>query len=278
VEAYSAKQLEAEVSHRVLKELQVEDAIAKPKATKVVRGTAHAGGKAVARPSVPKKGVGRGIRHAVKPGQLAFYTKRVNRAVKIAFEESVGEGDIVIVKMPHTAHEQIFRLVVKGLPDIVERRHADQLEKHIESLVDTYLPVDPLAPAYAELINDNAKARANLIEKMPMLTSAAVASLAGHDAQNRSITASRWKKARLIFAVRHNGSDLYPAFQFRDQEPHPTIAKVLLAFPETVSGWKIAFWFAGANGWLAGARPMDQLDAVEQVVAATRHEGEAWMG
>lgn len=256
METYSAKQLEAEVSRLVLKELQVEKSAVKPKGTKVVRG---------------------GVDRAVNAG-LAFCKERVDRAVKVAIEESVGNGDIVIVKMLATTHEQIFRLVVKGLPEIVERRHANQLEKHIESLVDTYLPADPLAPAYAELINDNAKARAHLIEKMPMLTAAAVASLAGHDAKNRSVTASRWKKAGLIFAVRHNGSDLYPAFQFRDQEPHPTIAKVLTTLPETMSGWKIAFWFAGPNGWLAGARPMDQLDAVEQVVSAARHEGEAWIG
>ncbi|HEY4077399.1 MAG TPA: hypothetical protein VGM26_10770 [Rhizomicrobium sp.] len=139
--------------------------------------------------------------------------------------------------------------------------------------MDAYLPVDPLAPVYAEFANDNAKARADLINEMPMLPAAAVASLAGHDARNRSVTASRWKKARSIFAVRHNGNDLYPAFQFRDQEPHPTVGKVLAALPETMSGWKIAFWFAGANGWLGGARPMDRLDTVDQIVSAARHEG-----
>ncbi len=282
VEAFSAKQLEAEVSRLVLKELQTEEPSPKPKGTKTISGRGHVGAKSAkanpAKPSLPQKGEVRGTRRAVTESELAFYKARVSRAVKVAFRESVGNGAIVIVKMHAMPHEQIFRLVVKELPDIVERRHADQLEKQIESLVDTYLPADPLAPAYAELINDNAKARANLIEKISFLTAADVANLAGHGAQNRSVTASRWKKNRQIFAVRHNGGDLYPAFQFREQEPHPTIAKILATLPDTMSGWKIAFWFAGANGWLGGARPMDQLDAVDQVVSAARHEGEVWVG
>lgn len=289
MEAVTAKQFEAELSRQVLKELEGPvparhagkgvKIISSEHIVQVVGASAKAKASA-AKPALPKTGSLRASRRALSEKDLAsFYKVRVHRAVRAAFQNSVGaEDDFVIVSVSGTQHQAILRAVVKGLPEVVERRQANQLEKHIESLVDVYLPKDPLASAYAELANDNAKARAELLAEMPMLQAAEIASLAGHDARNRSVTASRWKKTGQIFAVRHNGTDLYPAFQFRDQQPHPTIAKVLAVLPEAMSGWKIAFWFAGANGWLAGARPMDRLDATDQIVSAAQHEGEAWAG
>ena len=68
------------------------------------------------------------------------------------------------------------------------------------------------------------------------------------------------------------------AFQFRDGEPHPAIARILAALPVTLTPWQIAFWFVSANGWLDDETPKDRLDEVEAVIEAARHEGEEVMG
>lgn len=130
----------------------------------------------------------------------------------------------------------------------------------------------------SELVMDNLLARRRFLETVPCLTSKQLAAMAGHNAKNEAMTASRWAQAGRIFSVPGPQEDLYPAFQFQDGTPHPTVARVLAEMPEQKSSWQIAFWFVSNNGWLDGATPAERLADCEAVVAAARHEVEKFIG
>src|SRR6202030_2792111 len=135
--------------------------------------------------------------------------------------------------------------------------------KNIDTLVGLYLPDDPVAEARRAIETDNARQRARFLSEVACLTSKEIAQNAGHQAANASVTASRWKQQGRIFSVPSRGSELYPAFQLREGQPHPTVAKILRELPEQMTSWQIAFWFTSSNSWLRGAAPADHLDDEE---------------
>jgi hypothetical protein len=184
----------------------------------------------------------------------------------------------MIFNTPNAQLEPVMLKVLEQAADAVQARRKALTERQIEALADVYMVNDPLAVAMPDIEADNAKAQAHYLQTVPHHTAEVLADLAGHGSKNRSATASRWKAARQIFGVRYAGREVYPAFQFKDRAPRPVIGQALEALPADMSSWQIAFWFAGANGWLGGACPMDRLDQPEAVVAAARHEGEDWVG
>jgi hypothetical protein len=101
---------------------------------------------------------------------------------------------------------------------------------------------------------------------------------AGLKTKNPYATAARWKKAGDIFAVQHRGKEYFPAFQFREGRPHPTVKKALAALPTRLSSWQRAFWFVSTNGWLGDKAPADVLADPKAVVAAAEREGEEVVG
>lgn len=168
--------------------------------------------------------------------------------------------------------------IVKRLPEIIQARRQALTEKQIESMVDLYLADDPLSEARADIAMDNARERARFVSDVACLNSKQVAEYAGHQAANASVTGSRWKQQGKVFSVPWKGAEIYPAFQFRDGQPKPVIAKILRELPERYSPWQTAFWFTSENGWLEGAAPVDRLDQEDAVVAAARHESEPIIG
>lgn len=172
----------------------------------------------------------------------------------------------------------VIEAAVKQVPRVARARRSALSSERIEQLVDHYMAKDPLGAVLADIEDDNAQAQARFLESVPVYPAERVADVAGHASQNRSATATRWKSKGAIFSVRHGGRDLYPAFQFKDGAPHPVIAKVLKALPQTMSPWQIAFWFTSANGWLDGAAPQDRLSDEAALLLAAEREGQEWMG
>jgi nucleoid DNA-binding protein len=168
--------------------------------------------------------------------------------------------------------------VVERVPEIARIRRQELTEKNIDALVELYLADDPIAEARRAIETDNARERARFLSEVACLTSKEVAQNAGHQAANASVTASRWKQQGKIFSVPSRGSELYPAFQFREGQPHQTVAKTLREFPKQMSPWQIAFWFTSSNSWLRGAMPADRLDDEEAVVKAAHREREPIVG
>ncbi len=138
---------------------------------------------------------------------------------------------------------------------------------------------DSLAEARGAIALDNLELRDRFIAEEPVLTSAEVGMQSGRASRsNPYATVARWKKAGRIFAINHRGVDYFPAFQFRDGQPHPAIARVLSKLPRGMTPWQIALWFVSTNGWLAGDAPKDHLDDLDRIVVAAVREGDEAMG
>jgi hypothetical protein len=199
-------------------------------------------------------------------------------AVGAAFDQYLGKSqDLYLL----TAAREIAPVIAKVLfqvPHAVMARQAVFTEARLDALVDVYLPNDPLAKPMADIERDNAEVQARFIETVKCYSADEIAQLAGHEASNRSASASRWKTQGAIFGVRRLGRDRYPAFQFQDGRPRKVIGKILKALPEDMSPWQTAMWFSSPNGWLDGAAPMDRLADEAALLAAATHEGDDWQG
>ncbi len=150
------------------------------------------------------------------------------------------------------------------------------LDRMLELLVaDEYAPHSPVE---ADILIDNLELRAAYLRDTGLLTSEDIHKASGLRSRNLSEPASRWKREGRIFAVRQGRADLYPAFQFQDGAPHPAVRAVLAAFPEKMSAWQRALWFASGNGWLAGDEPQSRLDDGELLVRAARRLAEPASG
>ncbi|MBV8441698.1 MAG: hypothetical protein JO312_14265 [Hyphomicrobiales bacterium] len=229
-------------------------------------------------PDKPRPDVVIGDEHDFEAKNEQIARREFLEAVHGALRELLGTARLFIVHDSDPALAKVVSAVIEQLPDVVASRRRALSERNIEALVDVFLGADPLASAMPAIDRDNAAAQAAFLKRWPVLTAEAVAKQADHASSNRSATASRWKKAGKIFGVRVSGRDAYPSFQFQDGRPRPIIAKVLAALPETMTGWQSAFWFTGSNSWLEGSLPVDLLTDEAGLVAAARHEREAWMG
>jgi hypothetical protein len=124
----------------------------------------------------------------------------------------------------------------------------------------------------------NAKARSDLLEEFPVLTSSEVADVAGSRAANRASLANRWREEGKVFAIRVGDQLLYPAFQF-DEEGRPLdgVGAVLEHLRGgDLNDWQTALWFTTPTGWLGARRPVDVLRQEPEAVAeaARREAGE----
>jgi hypothetical protein len=175
------------------------------------------------------------------------------------------------------AQRDAVRTFLEQLVHVAGTLDATRQEAAIARLADIILP-DDLAAARGTLAADNLALRDRFIAETSTLTSAEVGERAGHRSSNPYATAARWKKTGDIFSVHHRGTEYFPAFQFRDGRPHPTIGKALAMLPASLSPWQRAFWFVSTNGWLGDKTPAEMLDDPEAVVAAARHEAQEVVG
>lgn len=160
--------------------------------------------------------------------------------------------------------------VMARLASLVAADRRQLTEDNIELLVRSMLPHAPRSKVDAQLELDNARLRAAYLEEVPTQSGREVRAASSLNPKNPSEPASRWKRERRVFAVRHGGRDLFPAFQFEDGYPRPVIKQILHQFPPTLTDWQIAIWFASGNGWLDGAEPRNRLDAPDEVIEAAR--------
>ncbi len=196
-----------------------------------------------------------------------------------AFADIAVGGSVVLRLKPDLAEGQrgAVRTFLEILVRVSETLEGTRLETAIGKLAEVILP-DELADARGALASDNLELRDRFISETPQLTSAEVGVRAGHQTKNPYASAARWKKSGDIFSVHHRGTEYFPAFQFRDGRPHPTVKKVLAALPNHLSAWQRAFWFVSTNGWLDDKSPAAALDDVNAMVAAAKHESQEVVG
>ena len=174
-------------------------------------------------------------------------------------------------------HRSAVRAFLEKVVRVSATLDETRLESAIGKLAEVLLP-DELADARGALASDNLELRDRFIAEVAQLTSAEIGAQAGLKTKNPYATAARWKKAGDIFSVQHRGKEYFPAFQFREGRPHPTVKKALAALPARLSSWQRAFWFVSTNGWLGDKAPVDLLDDPQAIVAAAEREGEEVVG
>lgn len=111
--------------------------------------------------------------------------------------------------------------------------------------------------------------RNRLLKEVPMIAAEQWGELSGNSGKNPSAALGKYKSTGRLFAVTHGNRNLYPAFQFseNDARPKPQIAAVLERVPEPARGWPLLSWFAAPNVFLSNKRPLEVLDSDPQAVA-----------
>lgn len=123
-------------------------------------------------------------------------------------------------------------------------------------------------PALREQVRRNLAAQDELAEEFHLLTAADAAALAGSTAIDPERLVRDWREQCRVFVVPTADGPQLPGFQFDERGvPLPAIADVLAAFADRLSGWGLALWFTGSNGWLGDRRPVDVLDSDPELVA-----------
>jgi len=143
------------------------------------------------------------------------------------------------------------------------RRGREVFERTVEAMTSESVP----SQAAAEQMRRNADARHRVLAEYGTLTSEEVADEVGSRARNRAASAHRLQNAGKVFAVRHQGQTLFPAFQFAGGAVRTGVPEVLRVLHDRgLSGWEIALWFIAGSSFLGGRRPVDLLDEDQELV------------
>ena len=219
--------------------------------------------------------------HETAPDAAAFPAiapTRLADLASVAADIALGHSVVLQLKPDlDEGHRSAVRAFLEKVVRVSATLDESRLESAIAKLAEVLLP-DELSDARGALASDNLELRDRFIAEVAQLTSTEIGAQAGLKTKNLYATAARWKKAGDIFSVQHRGKEYFPAFQFRDGRPHPTVKKALVALPPRLTPWQRAFWFVSTNGWLGDKAPVDRLDDPQGVVAAAEREGEEVAG
>jgi hypothetical protein len=190
------------------------------------------------------------------------------------------DGPIIAFQLEHAgeAAASAFAEAVRLIAPMILRNLAAHETATLEKLVDALVPAVSPPEHLLTQARMNAEARKAVLESAEWVNAAKLSEIAGFSGQNSSAQPNKWKRERRIFALRHDGNDLYlyPAYALdpdAQYRPVKSLAPILEVFGDELDSWDIAIWFASANGFLGGALPQDLLISdPERVLAAARDE------
>jgi hypothetical protein len=113
------------------------------------------------------------------------------------------------------------------------------------------------------------QSRELVLQSAEWLRFADIVMLLGQCHDHSDATPHSWTANKQIFTLNLDGVDHFPSYGLqvvthgtvRTCEPKPIMAALMAVLGGDDSGWRLAGWFASANGYLHGARPIDLLDA-----------------
>ncbi|MNQ94589.1 hypothetical protein D3C85_1101110 [compost metagenome] len=106
-----------------------------------------------------------------------------------------------------------------------------------------------------------------VMQSSTWLRASEVSARAGLSNKNTSSTPNKWKKGNTIFAINHQGQDLYPSYALGvDGKPLPVMKDILQAFSGKKAPLLIGLWFCSVNSWLGGVAPKDAIETRPQDV------------
>jgi hypothetical protein len=204
------------------------------------------------------------------------------REMRDLLRKSTADQVIVLpVERSDAQHAGVLAQTLTHVLVFIEAALKDQSVQNtqaLKALVSAVVPKTPPTPTLVKEAAMLARARKAVLEGADWLTAAKLTELAGLSATNPSAQPNKWKRARQIFVIHHNGVDYFPVYGLDPQahwRPRKALKSVLQVFGDTKDGWGLAYWFLSANSFLGGRRPQDVLVAApEQVIDAARDECE----
>ena len=129
-----------------------------------------------------------------------------------------------------------------------------------------------MTPSDTKLARLEAQAMRSVWQNTEWLTAADIADRAGLRPGNSVATVSRWKRQGRLFALRQDGTNLYPRYALGDNfRPLPVI-KDILAMLDGYDPELLAAWFDSTSRFLSGGRPRERVvTEPTQVLAAARY-------
>ncbi|MET0267472.1 MAG: hypothetical protein ABW202_17885 [Duganella sp.] len=154
------------------------------------------------------------------------------------------------------------------------RESAENMHKRREMLIAALMP--SLPAGMLKQAGMEARSRTAVLAASEWLTTKDIAERAGLSAANASSTPWKWRQDGRIFAISAEGKDLYPGYSLDAEDgyrPLKALKSILDVFGERKGTWGTASWFASANSFLGGRRPMDLLKSEPgKVLAAAKDE------
>lgn len=200
------------------------------------------------------------------------------REIRERLEGAIDDRQIVAFRLDQggkvlaAAVADAFRVIAPMIVRTIKDHEIARLEKLVDALVpDVALPEHLLTEARM-----NAEARRTVLADGPWLTAARLSNIAGYTGQNASAQPNKWKREGKIFALRHDGVDLYPGYALdagSQYRPLKALAPILKLFGDHLDAWDVAIWFASASSFLGGKTPKTLLKSdPERVLAAAEDE------
>lgn len=203
------------------------------------------------------------------------------KEVGLRLNQLVDADQIVAISLEHVSAREAGAIAetFAHIAQLVHLSFARHERETLESLVEALVPKVPPAPTQLKEAAMLARARTAVLQEGNWLTTAQIADLAGFSASNPSAQPNKWKRDKLIFAIRHRGIDYFPGYGLDPEtgyRPLKAMAKVIETFGESKDAWGLAYWFSSSNSFLGGERPQDVLaKQPDRVIAAAVDEQEA---
>lgn len=207
-----------------------------------------------------------------------FTEDRKQAAQKVAHFKSGGVLVIHFNDGPKAVVEEGVSTIMQLFTAMSETLLKQTEKGFIEQMVNMAIPRQVQPPHVLKEAAMTIKARERVLASGDLMTAADIARLAGFSDKNPSAQPNKWKRAGLVFAIQHKGTDYFPSYALDPENsyrPRKAMAEILKIFNDTKSDWGKAYWFASDNSFLGGKRPQDALATMpERVIAAAEDEVE----
>lgn len=148
-------------------------------------------------------------------------------------------------------------------------------EETISTIVAMWVPKKPVPSTLLREAKMLAAAKTEILQSNDWVTASEISDLAHFKSSNPSSQPNKWKVARKIFALRHEGIDYFPMYGLNPAQgfrPFSGMEPIITTLSSMKDGWGMAFWFASPNSFLGGARPKDVLQASPADVLAAAND------
>lgn len=153
----------------------------------------------------------------------------------------------------------------RNLPLVMQVEDVAESDERSVAITQARIGSDQASKAFDEdkveeaVSRDTLAWRQRFMEATACWTSSQVAAESASTAKNRAAIASRWLQEKKIFAIKFQGQQYFPRFQFQDGNPMPIVAEIIRQFPEHATGWDFAYFFTTGDPNLGGRKPLELL-------------------